>query len=71
MIHAMLHWPERVSLDLWPFAVKYAVHLHNPMPRGKTKLSSMELFFDIKSDYQELRSAKVWGCPAYVLDPKL
>ncbi len=71
MIHAMIHWPEKISLDLWPFAVKYAVHLHNRMPRGKAQLSPMELFFDIKSDYQDLKSAKVWGCPAYVLDPKL
>jgi hypothetical protein len=24
MMHALIHWPEEVSMDLWPFAIKYA-----------------------------------------------
>ena len=71
MIHAMLHWPAHVSMDLWPFAIKYSVYLWNRMPRKQSGLSPLEVFFDTKSDHQELRSSKVWGCPAYVLDPRI
>ena len=31
----------------------------------------MRYFFGIKSDYSDLCDARVWGCPAYLLDPKL
>ena len=71
MIHALLHWPDHVNMDLWPFAINYAVYLWNRMPRKQSGLSPLEVFFDTKSDHQELRGAKVWGCPAYVLDPRI
>ena len=29
MIHASLRWPERSLLDLWPFAMTYAIWVHN------------------------------------------
>jgi hypothetical protein len=28
-IHAMARWPEAVDLSIWPYALHYAVHLHN------------------------------------------
>eukprot|EP00978_Attheya_sp_CCMP212_P032777 scaffold129482_cov68-Attheya_sp.AAC.1 len=31
----------------------------------------MELWTRMKNDHMELLRAKVWGCPAYVLEPKL
>lgn len=71
LLHAMLHWPEETALNLWPFAVDYAVYLWNRMPREKSGLSPMEIFYSVKSDHEELRSAKVWGCPVYVLEPTL
>ncbi|GFH61161.1 hypothetical protein CTEN210_17637 [Chaetoceros tenuissimus] len=71
MIHALIHWPEEVSMDLWPFAIKYAVYLYNKIPRGKSMMSPEELFYDTKSDHSELASAKVFGCPTYVLDPRI
>ena len=71
LLHSMIHWPEHVSLDLWPFAIKYAVYLYNRLPSGTSGLSPLEIFFDTKSDHQELRGAKVWGCTAYVLDPRI
>ena len=71
MIHALIHWPEEVSMDLWPFVIKYAVYLYNKIPRGKSMMSPEELFYDTKSDHSELASAKVFGCPTYVLDPRI
>ena len=71
LLHAMIHWPSETSLDLWPFAVDYAVYLWNLLPREPSGLSPNELFYGIKSDHSDLRNAKVWGCPTYVLDPRL
>ena len=71
MIHAIIHNPKEVQVDLWPFAMKYAVWLWNRMPKKDSGLSPDEIFYNTKSDHEELRQAKCWGCPAYVLDPKL
>eukprot|EP00804_Cyclotella_cryptica_P029238 CCRYP_011659-RA/>CCRYP_011659-RA protein AED:0.83 eAED:0.83 QI:0/0/0/0.5/1/1/2/0/595 len=32
LIHASLRWPERSLLDLWPFAMSYAIWVHNRLP---------------------------------------
>ena len=71
MLHAALHWPKGMDTNLWPLAVDYAVHLWNHTPRRESGVSPMELFCGIKGDCSVLRSARVWGSPAYVLDPKL
>ena len=41
------------------------------MPKEDGGLSPEEIFYSVISDYQNLRDAKVFGCPAYVLKPKL
>jgi transposase InsO family protein len=32
MLHAILHWPEQTTLDLWPFAMDHAVYCWNHLP---------------------------------------
>jgi hypothetical protein len=59
LIHAIIHNPQEVQLDLWPFAVKYAVHLWNKMPKEDGGLSPEEIFYSVISDHQSLRDAKV------------
>ena len=71
LLHAMIHWPQETQLDLWPFAVSYSVYLWNILPRSPSKLSPTEIFYGVKSDHSDLKNAKVWGCPSYVLDPRL
>lgn len=72
LLHALIHWPHETSLDLWPFAVDYAVYLWNHMPRRDCNKAPIELFYDSSCDVKSiLSSAKCWGCPAYVLDPTL
>jgi hypothetical protein len=71
IIHAMIHNPKEVSLDLWLFAVDYAVYIWNKMPKQDGGLSPEEIFYIVKSDHEEIRNAKCWGCPSYVLDPTL
>ena len=71
MLHALIHNPTEVQADLWPFAMEYATYLWNKMPRRDGGLSPEEVFYSIKSDYSHIKEARTWGCPAYVLDPKL
>ena len=55
MIHAIIYNPNQVQADLWPFAMKYAVWLLNRMPKKDSSISPNELFYNSKSDNEELR----------------
>ena len=72
LLHSILHWPDQVDLALWPFAVDYAVYLWNNLPQKDSLYAPIELFSGSKfPSYDHLHRAHVWGCPVYVLDPKL
>ena len=72
LLHAVIHWPDQADLELWPFALEYAVYLWNNMPNRESLLAPIELFASSKFDsYEFLQRAHVFGCPTYVLDPKL
>ena len=73
LIHTALHWDDQGSdaVALWPFAIRHAVWLHNLLPNSVTGLSPMELLTGTRSDHRDLLRTHVWGCPVYVLDPKL
>jgi hypothetical protein len=61
-----IHWPEETKMDLWPLAMDYAVYLWNRMQRKDSRMAPLEIFCGCKLDKQLLRSAHVWGCPAYI-----
>ncbi len=73
IIHVSLHWDEQGgdALALWPFAVHHAVWLYNRLPNGVTGLSPMEILTGTCSDHRDLLRTHMWGCPVYLLDPKL
>ena len=73
MVHASLHWTEQGvdDISLWPFAVKHAVWLYNRVPNRESGLTPMELITKQKADHTDILRSHVWGCPAYVLEPKL
>jgi hypothetical protein len=73
MVHAALHWGADGSDDvsLWSFAVDYAAWLYNRIPQRRSGLTPLEMVTQTKSDHKDLMRAHVWGCPVYVLDPKL
>ena len=73
MLHVALHWSECHVDDvaLWPFAVKHAAWIHNRLPNRVTGLTAIEMLTSAKADHRELMRSHVWGCPVYVLDPKL
>jgi hypothetical protein len=72
MMHQMIHWPACFDAALWPFAMEHAVELWNHMPHQRGGLTPLEQFTGTKSfSYDVIQRARVWGCPVYVLDPKL
>eukprot|EP00978_Attheya_sp_CCMP212_P036651 scaffold167905_cov46-Attheya_sp.AAC.2 len=72
VLHAAIHCPEEADLALWPFALEYAAFIWNHLPREDHLLSPVEIFTSIKSkDYSNILRTHVWGCPVYVLDPRL
>ena len=71
MIHAALRWPDASDRELWPLALSHAVHLHNITPNMSTGHAPEELWTKTRSNHSRLRNLHVWGCPVYVLNPKL
>ena len=71
MVHAYLHWPSHFSPTLWPMALDYACWVYNHVPKKDSQTAPMETFTGTTMDCRYLRRARVWGCPAYVLNPRL
>jgi hypothetical protein len=46
LLHFVLHWPQVTKNrdNLWPFAVDYAVYMHNHPPTLESRISPSELF---------------------------
>jgi hypothetical protein len=74
LLHFVLHWPQMAKKceNLWPFAVDYAVYMHNHLPIRDMRVSPIEkLSGTIFHNYNHLIRAHTFGCPVYVLDPRL
>ena len=72
MLQQAIMWPDRADLRHWPFAMDHAAFLWNNLPKEGGKLLPLELYTGtIMQDYTPITHAHVWGCPVYVLDPKL
>ena len=71
MLHAAIRWPECADAQLWPMAVQYAVHIHNRLPNPRTGLSPLDVLSGTKQSLDKLHDLHVFGCPAYVLDPRI
>jgi hypothetical protein len=72
LLHACIHWADHTNLELWPFALDYVIWIWNNMPNRDLLVAPMELFTLSKfPSYAYLHRAHVFGCQAYVLDPKL
>jgi hypothetical protein len=68
LLHAALHWPDATNTQLWPFAVRQAVHLHNFVPDPSNGLSPNDLFTKTKHPAQRFFDLHSLFCPAYVLN---
>jgi hypothetical protein len=71
LLHMAIYWPDQFSEDLWPLALDYAALLHNHVPKRGQGLAPIEHFCGTRLNCSYLRRARVFGCPSFVLDPKL
>jgi regulator of replication initiation timing len=71
MIHAAMHWPEVSDVELWPMAVKHAVHVFNRVPSIETGICPLDKFTSQRFPQNKLHDLHVWGCPVYVLDKRV
>ena len=72
LLHAFIMWPDQVNLELWPFAMEHAVYIWNNLPNKQMRIAPLEIFTASHfANYDHLNYLHIWGCPAYVLDPKL
>ena len=70
MLHAAVHWKDSVTSELWPMAIDYAVYLYNHLPNAQG-IAPADLFTGTTVPRHKLKDCHMWGCPVYVLDPKL
>eukprot|EP00956_Cyclotella_meneghiniana_P031962 scaffold85834_cov44-Cyclotella_meneghiniana.AAC.3 len=58
-------------ISFWALAMSYAIWCYNHVPSTRHGLTPEELWSRTKSARSEIKRAHVFGCPVYVLDPKL
>ena len=73
MIHAAMRTADgSLNTEMWPMAMDYATWIYNHIPRRDSGASPEELWTRTTSDTPILLSdCHVWGCPVFVLEPKL
>ncbi len=51
--------------------MSYTVYIYNQTPKQGQEMSPEKLFTGSLSDKTKLKNAHPWGCPVYLLDPRL
>jgi hypothetical protein len=71
LLHAIHHWPEGVSKNLWPFALKHACNIRNRV-RSVLGKTPEEILSGVSSSFtSDISQYHPFGCPAFVLDARL
>jgi hypothetical protein len=71
LIHAQSRWPEAVTANIWPYAVRLANEVLNATPaKAQEPKSSQELFHGVDTR-PNLKKFQPFACPAFVLDNRL
>jgi hypothetical protein len=71
LVHLSNHWPDEYDPDLWPFAMDYAVWLHNHTPDRELRIAPIEVFCQTRLGCHHIQRARVFGSPTFVLDPRI
>ncbi len=66
----MSKWPDVVTEDMWPFAVRHIVNFHNASVRRDKASTPFQLFTGQEAPWS-LNDFRVFGCPTYVLHKQL
>ena len=72
MIHANRRWPEAITPNLWPYAIRMANEVINDTPslQDPERRSPIQIFSGSKVNHNT-KHQQTFGCPAYVLDNTL
>jgi hypothetical protein len=70
LLHAMKRWPSAITINLWPYAMRYINDVNNYVPRKGECEAPIELFSSTKMS-KKLNNFHHFGCPVYVLDHNL
>jgi len=70
LLHASTRWKTGIDSSLWPMAVHYATYIYNHLPNDHG-IAPADVFTGSQIPRHKLRDLHVWGCPVFVLDPKL
>ena len=70
LLHAKARWPESISANLWPQALRCANAVRNINPTTSQSESPLEKFTGVKIATQ-LKHQHTFGCPVYALNSKL
>jgi hypothetical protein len=72
LIHANNRWPQAITYNLWPYALRMANDVLNetPMMQDKEKWSPQQLFSNTMAQPNP-KHWKPFGCPVYVLENSL
>ena len=65
-----MHWKNSIDSSFWPMAVSYAMYLYNHLPQGND-IAPADLFMGTQVPCHKLKNMHTWGCPVYMLIPKL
>jgi Reverse transcriptase (RNA-dependent DNA polymerase) len=71
LIHAQSRWPEAISTNLWPYAIRTAMDTYCEAPLKALNEKSPAEVFTSGIVKPEPRLWRPWGCPVYVLDNAL
>ena len=72
LIHANRRWPEAITPNLWPYAIRMANDVLNETPNmiDPERRSAVQIFSGAKVHHNS-KHQKTFGCPVYVLDNSL
>ena len=70
LLHAKAKWPAAVDLALWPYALRYAVHVHNMAPVRENNESCMTKFTGVRVE-MKMRHMHTLFCPVFALQNEL
>jgi hypothetical protein len=70
LLHAITLWPNVLSEDFWPFAVRHASTFHNAFIDPDRQTSPHQLFTGEPAPWR-LQDFRVFGCLIFVLDKHL
>jgi len=70
LLHAMSNWPNTITAEFWPFAIRHACTFYNASIRNDTGKSPHHMFTGSIAPWR-LEDFRVFGSPVYVLDKRL